>query len=227
VSIKNKIKDIALSGAEEPVLEDEVEETQEEAEVQESEEAQELEGGEEIIENSEEDEKEPSQEEPTEEFEEAEPSEEMSVLQMLKDYFKEEVELLGDFETLEPEAQMGKLFELVKEKDAIIQDFENKVQEFDSKLEELKAFKFAADEAEFNRQIEETIQSISEALPEDEISILLEASRGYSLENIDLWKNVALANAYKATLDNKPQTTDVSAPLLEKEPKKNTGNLLW
>ena len=122
---------------------------------------------------------------------------------------------------------MKKLFEMIKERDISIKDFENKIQEFDSKLEELKSFKFSVDEAEFNKQVEETISSVAHALSEDEISILLETSKDYSLENIDMWKNVAMANAYKATLNNKPQTPDISAPLHQKEAKKNTGSMLW
>ena len=166
-----------------------------------------------------------AQKEATEETEDMQASEE-SILQLLRDYFKD-IEFITDFEALEQDAQMKKLFEIIKERDTSIKDFENKIQEFDSKLEELKSFKFSADEAEFKKQVEETISSVTHALSEDEISILLETSKDYSLENIDMWKNVAMANAYKATLNNKPQTPDISAPLHQKEAKKNTGSMLW
>ena len=132
---------------------------------------------------------------------------EESILQLLRDYFND-IEFITDFEALEQDAQMKKLFEIIKERDTSIKDFENKIREFDSKLEELKSFKFSVDEAEFNKQVEETISSVAHALSEDEISILLETSKDYSLENIDMWKNVAMANAYKATLNNKPRSEE-------------------
>ncbi len=227
VKMKNKPEDIILNNAEDVVQEDVVEEVQEVEETQEPEEVQESEVGEEIIENSEVEEEieEPAQEEPTEDEEQQAPEEE-SIFQLLKDYFKDKVEFDG-FEDLELENQMQKLFEIIKEKDIVIGEFENKIQEFDSRLEELKSFKFSADQAEFKRQVDETIAAVSGALSEDEITVLLESSKEYSLESIDSWKNVALANAYKATIDTKPQTSDISAPLPNKEPKRNSGSLLW
>lgn len=222
VNITDKTKDIVENDVEELILEDTAEGIED---IQEAEQSDGYSDGEEIIDNGAEEQEENAQKQAIEETEDMQASEE-GILQLLRDYFKD-VEFITDFEALEQDAQMKKLFEIIKERDTSIKDFENKIREFDSKLEELKSFKFSVDEAEFNKQVEETISSVAHALSEDEISILLETSKDYSLENIDMWKNVAMANAYKATLNNKPQTPDISAPLHQKEAKKNTGSMLW
>lgn len=232
VKMKNKPEDIILNNVEDVVLEDVVEETEEVVETQEPEEVQEPEGGEEILENDavgeEEEIEEPTaQEEPSDEGDEPQVLEEESVFQLLKDYFKDTEVEFDSFEELDSESQVKKLFELIKEKDIVIGEIQDKIQEFDSKLEELKSFKFSVDEAEFKRQVDETIATVSGALSEDEITILLESSKEYSLENVDSWKNVALATAYRATIDTKPQTSDISAPLPQREVKKSSGSLLW
>lgn len=222
VNIKDEIIDIVENDVEELILEDTAEGIED---IQEAEQSEEHSDGEEHIDNGAEEQEEDAQKQATEETEDMQASE-ADILQLLRDYFKD-VEFITDFEALEQDAQMKKLFEIIKERDTSIKDFENKIREFDSKLEELKSFKFSVDEAEFKKQVEETISSVTHALSEDEISILLETSKDYSLENIDMWKNVAMANAYKATLNNKPQTPDISAPLHQKEAKKNTGSMLW
>ena len=105
---------------------------------------------------------------------------------------------------------------------------ENELQIYKSENIELKELKAAIDKEQLKKEINDTMSVVKDSLSEEENAILLEASRAYSIDNINTWKNEAMATAYKASLKNKPQAkSDMSASIPEKREKKSGVKLLW
>jgi hypothetical protein len=104
----------------------------------------------------------------------------------------------------------------------------NELETYKSENLVLKEFKSEVDKNQLQKEINETMETVKHSLSENETTVLLQASQNYTLENIDIWKNEAMATAYKASLNNKPQAkSDMSASLPEKKEKKNGVKLLW
>lgn len=107
-------------------------------------------------------------------------------------------------------------------------DTTNKLESYKEENVVLQQFKIEVDKVELQKQVNETMETVKRSLSEDESDLLFKSSQNHTLENIDIWKNEAMATAYKASLNNKPQAkSDMSASLPEKKEKKNGVKLLW
>ena len=137
----------------------------------------------------------------------------------LREYFSENKEIPDVFDKTADEV-IEYLFSEIKIRDEQISDLEKKE-------EELRNFKEQSDSAELKKIIDETFSIIWDSLSADEIQVLSESSKQYSLENINIWKNEALAKAYEASVSKSNKPSDFKVAIPEREQPKKKSGFVW
>lgn len=137
----------------------------------------------------------------------------------LREYFSGKQEILDVLDKTSDEV-IQSLFAEIKSRD-------EQIAELNKEKEELQKFKDKSDAEELQKAIDETINTVRSSLTENEIELLLEKSKEYSLDIINIWRNEALAKAYEASVSklNKPDDFKVAIP--EREQSKKKSGFVW
>jgi len=71
-----------------------------------------------------------------------------------------------------------------------------------SELEELRKYKADVEESRMNYEVDTTLKRAETHIPDEELSELREKSKEFSLDNIDVWKNLVYAKAFALSEGN-------------------------
>ena len=154
--------------------------------------------------------------------------EQPDVLQPVREAFADDESLIAKLDAEDYQGVIEALFSKLGELKALLASLEEQKESLEFSKQSLLAFKEEVEKAELEKEISETIESVKNAISEEEVSTLLDSAKEYNLENIKEWKNAALAAAYRATQNTKPQQKpEVITPMAEKTGKNKSGGLLW
>jgi hypothetical protein len=103
---------------------------------------------------------------------------------------------------------------------------QEQMNSFATENEELKKFKADLDQKQFNFEVDTTIKEAESFIPYEELNVLREQSKEFSLENIDGWKNAVKATAFSYSKNEKPKDEEFrfALPFTKTEKKHNS---LW
>ena len=147
----------------------------------------------------------------------------------IREYFDGDTEFSEVIDSGDNDKIIGYLFKKLKEKDTVLEETKSEFEQVSKEAINLNEFKAKFDADKLGDEIKTTLGSIKDGVSQDVIDKLLESSKAYTLEDIELWKNEAMATAFRASLVNKPQAkTDISASLVDTPKEKKSGEkMLW
>ena len=137
----------------------------------------------------------------------------------LRAYFSEKQEILNVFDGTSEDIILA-LFTEIKNRD-------EQIAQLDKSKAELQKFKDKSDAEELQKAIDETLNTVRSSLGADEIDLLSEKSKDYSLKNINIWRNEALAKAYEASVSKSNKPDDFKVAIPEREQSKKKSGFVW
>lgn len=137
----------------------------------------------------------------------------------LREYFSEKQEILEVFDKTNKEVTQF-LFTEIKNRD-------EQISQLNESKNELQKFKDKSDAEELQKAIDETLNTVRNSLDADEIALLSENSKEYSLEDINIWRNEALAKAYEASVSKSNKPDAFKVPIPEHGQSKKKSGFVW
>lgn len=138
---------------------------------------------------------------------------------VLREYFSEQQEILEVFDKTSDEV-IQTLFAEIKSRD-------EQIAQLNEIKAELQKFKDKSDAEELQKAIDETLGAVSGSLDANEIELLSKRSEGYTLEDINIWRNEALAKAYEASVSKSNKPDDFKVAIPEREQSKKKSGFVW
>lgn len=170
----------------------------------------------------------PPVEEPIKEDEIILPLEPQLPFSEIREYFNGDIEFSEIIAAGDNDKVIGYLFKKLKEKDTVLGEAQFAFAQANSEVVTLSEFKAQFDADKLQEEIKTTIDTIQPGVSQEVIDKLVESSKVYTLDNIEVWKNEAMATAYKASLIKPQAKIDISASLLETPKEKKSGDkMLW
>lgn len=127
----------------------------------------------------------------------------------------------------DPKMMAKGMFCKMQKMSKLFADMKKKHDEMMAENEELKKFKAKVEEDKFVFEIATVMSEVKEDMPKEEFEALQEKSKEFSLENVDLFKNLARAKAFEFSKGKKKNNDDIVRHALPVVTNKENKKSLW